>query len=46
MCFRSEGASCHGDSGGGMFLRLCKYKGNLLAELREVLKNVLADFAR
>jgi len=21
MCFRSEGASCHGDSGGGMFLR-------------------------
>ena len=26
MCFRSEGASCHGDSGGGMFLRLCMYK--------------------
>ena len=24
MCFRSEGASCHGDSGGGMFLRLYK----------------------
>ena len=21
MCFRSDGASCHGDSGGGMFLR-------------------------
>jgi len=21
MCFRSEGASCHGDSGGGMFLK-------------------------
>ena len=31
MCFRSEGASCHGDSGGGMFLRLYKYKCNLLA---------------
>ena len=21
MCFRSDGASCHGDSGGGMFLK-------------------------
>ena len=21
MCFKSKGASCHGDSGGGMFIR-------------------------
>ena len=34
MCFRSSGASCHGDSGGGMFVKeKDRYKNNRIQKI-------------